>query len=220
LFGAPGLVMTRLPGAPNLKPADVEDYLRQMAAMLVRLHQLPVAEFDFLPDANALLSHSLAEPHLSNDVFEPTVRDAVLAHWPAVAAASGQHVVLHGDYWPGNLVWRRGRLLGVVDWEDARLGDPSQDVGITRGDLTVLFGSEAADAFVRHYESMATRRLENLPFWDLLACTHALSELERWLSGWQALGRRDVSVEMARERMHGMARRALEALPTTNQSLI
>ena len=36
--------------------------------------------------------------------------------------------LVHGDYWPGNLLWQRGRLTGVVDWEEPRLGDPSRDV--------------------------------------------------------------------------------------------
>ena len=28
--------------------------------------------------------------------------------------------VVHGDFWPGNLMVDRGRVLGVIDWEAAR----------------------------------------------------------------------------------------------------
>ena len=30
--------------------------------------------------------------------------------------------VVHGDFWPGNLLVGSGRVLGVIDWESARLG--------------------------------------------------------------------------------------------------
>jgi aminoglycoside phosphotransferase (APT) family kinase protein len=37
--------------------------------------------------------------------------------------------VVHGDFWPGNLLVDRGRVLGVIDWEHARLtGSAAQDL--------------------------------------------------------------------------------------------
>ena len=36
---------------------------------------------------------------------------------------------MHGDFWPGNLLIERGRVLGVIDWESARLaGTPARDL--------------------------------------------------------------------------------------------
>ena len=36
---------------------------------------------------------------------------------------------MHGDFWPGNLLVERGRVLGVIDWESARLaGTPARDL--------------------------------------------------------------------------------------------
>jgi aminoglycoside phosphotransferase len=38
-------------------------------------------------------------------------------------------VVMHGDFWPGNLLLAAGRVRGVVDWECARLdGPPTRDL--------------------------------------------------------------------------------------------
>jgi len=45
------------------------------------------------------------------------IRNALLASWPP--AQVSDPVVLHGDYWPGNVLWRDGRLVGVIDWEEA-----------------------------------------------------------------------------------------------------
>ena len=37
--------------------------------------------------------------------------------------------VVHGDFWAGNLLTERGRVLGVIDWEHARLtGSPVRDL--------------------------------------------------------------------------------------------
>jgi len=37
--------------------------------------------------------------------------------------------VVHGDFWPGNLLVESGRVLGVIDWESARLaGTPARDL--------------------------------------------------------------------------------------------
>jgi hypothetical protein len=37
--------------------------------------------------------------------------------------------VVHGDFWPGNLMVERGRVLGVIDWEAARpAGTPARDL--------------------------------------------------------------------------------------------
>jgi aminoglycoside phosphotransferase (APT) family kinase protein len=201
--------MTRLPGRPVLRTPDIEGYVRQIATTLVRLHRVPIDHLDFLPEQTALLSSSLSKPNLADDPLEPGLRQTVLAAWPGVLAAPARRTLVHGDYWPANLLWQRGQLVGVVDWEDARIGDPSADVAICRGDLTLLFGHDAANAFLRHYEAAAGQRVSNMPFWDLLACTLALPWVERWPPGWRALGRSDLTVEAARAGFRDLARAAL-----------
>ncbi len=37
-------------------------------------------------------------------------------------------VVVHGDSGPGNLLWARGRITGLLDWELAHIGDPHDDL--------------------------------------------------------------------------------------------
>ena len=56
------------------------------------------------------------------------VRDWLRAELPAPQGAT----VLHGDYRLGNLIFARqtpARLLGILDWEIAALGDPLVDLG-------------------------------------------------------------------------------------------
>jgi aminoglycoside 2''-phosphotransferase len=44
-------------------------------------------------------------------------------------------VLLHNDLWPSHILWDRGtrKPVGVLDWEDARFGDPAADLTELRG---------------------------------------------------------------------------------------
>ena len=58
--------------------------------------------------------------------------DADLADLAALRGRLAGHrtpqSVVHGDFWPGNLLVERGRVLGVIDWEAARpAGTPARD---------------------------------------------------------------------------------------------
>ena len=45
----------------------------------------------------------------------------------------------------------RGRLVGVIDWEDAALGDPLADLANSRLEILWAFGDEAMERFTREY---------------------------------------------------------------------
>ena len=44
----------------------------------------------------------------------------------------GESVLLHGDPWPGNLLWIGDRCVGLIDWKEAGVGDPGVDLGKLR----------------------------------------------------------------------------------------
>ena len=211
-FGAPTVVMSRLPGRPLLAPRDLPEYFEQMARMLARLHAMPLGtDFDFLPEQPALVNRTLSAEAPRGDPLQEEVWHAVHAEWARVADRVGQRrALLHGDFWPGNLLWVRGRLVGVIDWEQPRLGDPTKDVATSRGDVSILFGVDAADAFVRTYERVSGTQVRELRFWDLLVCTWAVREIADWATVYPLLGRPDVSVDLARERIRAFARAALD----------
>ena len=72
--------------------------------------------------------------------------------------------LVHGDLGPAHLLSQDGALTGVIDWTDARLGDPALDLA------WVLYGSPE-------------------PFAEALATTYAVTdaELSRALA-WHRLG--------------------------------
>jgi len=217
-FGAPTLVMTRLPGRPRLALGrlDVDTYLRRIAHLLADLHALPTAPFSFLPDQRTLTEASLAASAANascDDDLHRTLIQTVAHDWPSVRAAARRRVLVHGDYWPGNLLWSRGRLQGLIDWEEPALGEPAQDVATCRSDLTLFFGASVADAFLAHYEAAVGRAVAHLRFWDLFVATWVLPEFARWADGWPALGRADLTVDQARARLKAFARANLARSP-------
>jgi aminoglycoside phosphotransferase (APT) family kinase protein len=209
-FGAQTVVMTRLLGRPLLSPSNVSYYVEQMARMLARLHALPTTGLDFLPDQRVLVSRSLATPLETDDPLRKAVHTAAVAEWPRVSQTEQRRVLCHGDYWPGNMLWLRERMVGLVDWEQPRVGDPAQDVATVRGDLTILLGPRPGDEFVACYEAESGQRVRELRFWDLLISSVAIAQIAHWVSVYPALGRTDVSVALGTERIRTFARAALE----------
>jgi aminoglycoside phosphotransferase (APT) family kinase protein len=78
----------------------------------------------------------------------------------------GSGVLLHGDFWPGNTLWRGSRVVAVLDWEDATLGDPLADVGNARLELLWSHGDDAKEEFTRAYGDVDRAELAH---WDLQA---------------------------------------------------
>jgi Ser/Thr protein kinase RdoA (MazF antagonist) len=158
----PSILMTRLPGRVHLTPVDPDDWLGQLAGMAARIHGAPVAAppFQRWVDADELTVPASAT--------RPQLWQAMIAslRQPAPRSARG---FIHRDFQHFNILWRRGRLTGIVDWGMASTGPLDVDVGHCRLNLAVLFGADRAERFRRAYEAEAGRAVD--PWWDL----HALA---------------------------------------------
>jgi aminoglycoside phosphotransferase (APT) family kinase protein len=181
--GHPALLMTRVPGRVDITPADPEGWLRQIAAMAVRIHDVQVAApppFRSRIDA--------AAPVIPSSATRPAVWEAafaILRQQPPEPATC----LIHRDYQPFNLLWRRGRLTGVVDWATSCTGPADFDAGHCRLTLAVLFGADWAERLRLAYEAEAGRAID--PWWDLYALT-AYSDEWRQFIPVQVAGRAPV----------------------------
>jgi aminoglycoside phosphotransferase (APT) family kinase protein len=153
---------------------------------------------------------SLGRRPKTDEALQIAVWDAAVTDWPRVAQAASEAVLVHGDYWPGNMLWVRGELVGIVDWEQPRVGNPARDVATCRGDLWVLFGQAAADEFLGEYEHAIGNKVSDLRFWDLLISVWAVHEMPEWAVAYRILGRPDLTTEVARARIRAFARAALD----------
>jgi aminoglycoside phosphotransferase (APT) family kinase protein len=204
LFQDAFIVIEYVEGETDFAPAALDDYLARMAAELARVHSVRDAtELDFLPRLGC--GYGPRPAQLDDALGEGRIRDALEAAWPL--ARLNAAVLLHGDYWPGNLVWRDGALAAVIDWEDARVGDPLYDLANSRLELLFFFGAEALATFTARYLAGAAADLDvaNLPYWDLCAALRPCSRLSTW-------GLDAALEQQLRERHQAFVARALGAL--------
>ncbi|MEO7911535.1 MAG: phosphotransferase family protein [Roseiflexaceae bacterium] len=180
IFPAPYIVIEYIEGASEF--ALTPEGIQQLATHLARIHALDCAKLDlaFLPKQAQRCARKISErpTNLDESLDEGRIRNVLESVWPL-----SQHnplVVLHGDFWPGNILWKDGRIAAVIDWEDAALGDPLADVANTRLEILWAFGIDAMDSFTQHYQSMARFDVTNLPIWDLFAALRPASKLSEW----------------------------------------
>lgn len=133
-----------------------------------------------------------------NRKFEQVAHKAV---WPL--PRRNAPVLLHGDFWPGNILWKNGQLAAVIDWEDAALGDPLADLAMSRLEILWAFGIDAMHRFTRQYQSMTTIDFTDLPYRDLCAALWTIPQI----SGW---GLDEATERTMRERHRWFVARAFE----------
>lgn len=73
--------------------------------------------------------------------------------------------LIHRDFHPGNVMWLRRRLSGVVDWANACRGPFGCDLAHCRSNLRELAGIVTGDKFVAAYRSLTGEDLH--PYWVL-----------------------------------------------------
>ncbi len=176
LLGSPYLVLDFIAGEPDLNPTDLDVFCAQLAAQLAAIHSADRSKVDL----SHLPSHPNACPERERPASPPDpdpepeseagLRAVLQLDWPANTV--NQAVLLHGDYWRGNVLWRDGQVTAVIDWEDDALGDPLADLANARLELRWSFGRHAMQALTNHYRSHMPIDYTNLPDWDLCAALH------------------------------------------------
>lgn len=204
VLGVPFYVMDHLDGVviTDREPAGVHTQeLRRATAFaavdaLVALHDVDVTRggLEAVGRPDGYLERQVA---LFSSLWNSTTRRAVpeirsVASWLAANTPVSQRAsVVHGDYRIGNLMFAHGtppRVLAILDWEMATVGDPLADLGY------FLATYAAADATPTPLELTPVTRYDGYPTRQELADRYSsatgldLSEL-RWyqaLALWKA----------------------------------
>jgi len=139
----PALVMSCLPGRVDWTPSDLDSWLRELAEALIPIHATPWrAEDDIRPFRPYPPECWDPPPWLR----QHSIWDRAVAVFHARPADAGK-VLINRDFHPGNVLFRRGKVSGIVDWQSASVGPPSVDVAHCRSNLIGRFGLEVADRF-------------------------------------------------------------------------
>jgi aminoglycoside phosphotransferase (APT) family kinase protein len=179
----PYMVIEWIDGSTIVEAHDVSRALDQMAQFLVGLHSLDLPSLQ-LPQLESIEDPLTAivaylPPTASGERVRAAIDSGSLERAPA------RSVLLHGDYWPGNVLWRERGLVAVIDWEDACLGDPLADVATARVELLCQYGTEAMEQFTSRYLALAhdaagPLRLDSLLLWELYVSAAALATMSEW----------------------------------------
>ncbi len=179
ILSTPYLVLAYVEGEQQFSPPDVPAMADRLAAILVRIHKTEGVEetLRFLPRQGSGLSR---RPEVLDDsLSEGQVREAMEALWPLPQC--NPSVLLHGDFWPGNVLWQDDVLAAIIDWEHARLGDPLYDLAESRLEILWAFGLNAMHRFTQSYlASMPSVDCTHLPYWDLCAALRPAGDLSEW----------------------------------------
>lgn len=151
--GVPAVLMSRLPGRIDWSPADLDRWLLRLAALLPSIHRAalpgPGVVRPFVPYAQAS--------------YEPPGWARQPAAWKRAVEIFHEMppdltpVFIQRDFHPGNVLWRRGVVSGVVDWQGASIGPACSDVAHCRANL-FRYGLEAADRFTAAWEQLSGER--------------------------------------------------------------
>lgn len=205
--GAPSLLMTRLSGNVDLNPVEPRLWMTRIAELAVLLHSLDLPARTFRPWTDSWIAPV--------DGFQVPVGAQKPAVWQAafgVMAApppKDSAVFLHGDFLPVNMLWSRGRITGLIDWNGVHRGPRAVDVGHCRRYFAALCSSEWSEQFRLLYESTAGVALD--PWWDLYALLHYDDSQAKWIRG-QVAGRRTVDVPGMTSRVEAAVETALRRL--------
>ena len=168
--GVPAMLMSRLPGRVDWWPSDTSRWLRRLAAILPAIHAAP------LPHAG-LIGPFTADPPASYQpppwARHPKVweRAAEISRGPAPVLPE---VLVHGDFHPGNVLWRQGKVSGVVDWQAACTGPAVIDVAHCRVNLLTI-GTDASEQFTASWQQAAGAAYH--PWADVVTIIGSLDDL-------------------------------------------
>jgi hypothetical protein len=205
--GRPSVLSTRLPGRPIVGGMDEDRWADGLAEGVVgNVRALRAVASDLPryrpwhevgPGARVIPPAWVRDPSGWVRSMQAIVDDVLPSAWPQQP--------IHRDSNPGNLLWHRGRVTGVVDWVHLCRGPVEDDVARCRVNVWLLAGRRAADRF------LAATGAAGLPYdarWDLSLISDMCHHLDGFAAAAAHLGR-DVTTEEVRERAQEIARSGL-----------
>ena len=167
------LVLDFLEGGTEPPPGAPGSLIGPMAEALAALHRLG-------PEHGLPAMRTFTDPLPDLKAWRPDLFPADAPVQAACPPFEGSPRLLHGDFWMGNLLWRGGELAGLLDWEDACLGDPMAELAAARCDLHSRFGPAAAEALATAYAVLAPTHPARLAWWDLYMPIAQLIFMDGW----------------------------------------
>lgn len=187
----PTSLISWLDGQADITPADPGGWACELGRGLAAVHAVPAGRLAELPSV-------LDRSGVSREALAGPLAVEVRSRWAEIVAAP--EGLTHTDYWSGNVVWRDGRLTGIVDWSGASRGPRGFDLGWCRLDLVILFDEGIADEFLAAYEAETGQTVGEVRLWDWWAAARSHDGVASWVPNYRPLGRADLDEDELRRR--------------------
>ena len=191
--GVPSTVETVVPGTSDWPAPTTVERLRVAGAALARIHAVAMAPQEHLPFRPRPIAVDDFAADRRNDRMPTTpllqAADELIA---AYGVPPNQHVYVHGDVWPGNLIWNGDDVAALIDWKTAGVGAPGVDLSELRKQVAITFDPEAPAHVLDGWQRAAGTTANDVAFWDVVAALNTPTVLEG-----PATGRRDAFLRRA-----------------------
>lgn len=177
--GVPASLETVLPGeGGNAKPPTVAGW-RDAGAAIARFHnvtQRPQEHIRLDPSLRSAFREFLFR-HVASGRSSPLLQLANnAAH--RYERLRRDAVFLHGDVWPGNVLWIGDRCVGLIDWKEAKVGDPGVELANLRYYAALQHGPEGAREALQGWEGETGGEASDVAYWDVVWALYSHDALD------------------------------------------
>lgn len=169
------MLMTYLEGTIEIPKIKNFGFLNKMVGILKNIHNVDTKILPTLPcrfDPTYDLFEFLPNARINKEL------KAILKGYDT--SFSGKPVLLHGDFWPGNILWTKDEISGVLDWEYAAIGDPVSDLAVASLELKYDYGKRGVDRFLDLYSKNFSIDQSRFSLWLIYVSASTLFFIDEW----------------------------------------
>ena len=187
--------MSKVEGKVVLEPDDFLVWTDGLAKALSEIHRIEAKDFSW-KYAPYMDRENVKIPDWTR---KPDVWEVALERFHGTKPKY-QETFIHRDFHPANVLWKDGKVSGIVDWPNACLGPAGIDVGHCRVNLALLHGVEIADLFLEAYQRHATEFVYD-SYFDIVSIFDFIDRPLTVYKGWTDLGVEGLTDRMMETRM-------------------
>ncbi|MEP2103990.1 MAG: phosphotransferase [Parasphingorhabdus sp.] len=176
LLEYPYLLIGFVDGSSTAAQTMADKHIDIMAETLAMVHKTETEAFPVLPPRLNPLPELFDYLPVGPDWQELRDNLSKLEN----TAFGGTPVLLHGDFWPANLIWQEDRIAAILDWEDAAVGDPLSDVACTCLELRYIYGEKGMLRFQKAYSQYRDVDENRFALWQIYTAAAAQHFMENW----------------------------------------
>ncbi|WP_406050219.1 phosphotransferase family protein [Kribbella sp. NBC_00889] len=175
---APTTLETLVPGTTAWPTPSVER-LRAAGAALARVHTFEMPPSDDLPfRPRPIAVDDFAGDRRCGRMPTTPLLKAADELVTAIDSPPEENVFLHGDVWPGNLIWSGDEVAALIDWKTAGVGSPGVDLCELRKQVAITFGPDAPDHVLDGWQRATGTKANDVAYWDAVAALNTPTELD------------------------------------------